>query len=68
MAAAIMLLFVFESAVSILSFGDKIPASAWWIPIGTYAGYLAAVGFALRSESSRSWLAGDSGGQFERPH
>lgn len=50
MAAAILLLFVFESAVSILTFEDKIPASAWWVPIATYAGYLIVISYALRSE------------------
>lgn len=35
MAAAIVLLFVFEAAVGILTFGNGLPAAVWSIPAGT---------------------------------
>ncbi|MBI3866631.1 MAG: hypothetical protein HY290_32515 [Planctomycetia bacterium] len=53
MAAAIAMLFLFESAVSALTFANNAPAGAWWIPCGSYAAYLAFVTFALRPDSSK---------------
>jgi hypothetical protein len=49
MAAAILLLLLFEAAVSVLTFADNFPAAAWWFPIGAYAGYLVMIAAALRS-------------------
>src|SRR5436189_4050402 len=34
MAGAIVLLLVFEAAVGILTFNDKVPVTAWWITAG----------------------------------
>lgn len=48
MAVAITLLFVFEAAVTVLTFEKKIPRTAWWVPFGTYAAYLVVIGYALR--------------------
>jgi|SRR6266446_1553982 len=47
MAVAILLLLVFEAAVGVLTFADGVPAWAWWIPIGVYAGYLAVISLTL---------------------
>jgi hypothetical protein len=48
MALAIMLLCVFEGSVTILTFDNGAPADAWLVPIGTFAGYLVMINFALR--------------------
>jgi hypothetical protein len=53
MAAAIVLLLLFEIAVSVLTFGKNIPAEIWWFPVGFYAGYLVMVSLALRSYGPR---------------
>jgi hypothetical protein len=48
MAAAIVLLLLFEIAVSVLTFDKMLPAKAWCVPVGFYAGYLVMVSLALR--------------------
>jgi hypothetical protein len=51
MAAAIVLLLAFEGSVGVLAFADRLPPSAWWFPVGVYAGYLAMIIVALRPPS-----------------
>jgi len=59
MAFAIVVLFGFEGAVSILTFSPDIPALAWLVPLGFYAGYLSLIAFALRPASQKSRCAPD---------
>lgn len=47
LAAAIVLLLLFEGLVSLLSFADDEPASAWAFPLAFYLGYLAAIALAF---------------------
>jgi len=47
MAIAIILLLIFEAAVGILTFGDRLPPAAWSIPIGVYAAYFAVISLTL---------------------
>jgi hypothetical protein len=48
MAAAIVLLLLFEIAVMALTFSKNLPAEAWCFPVGFYAAYLVMVSLALR--------------------
>jgi hypothetical protein len=65
MAAAIVLLLVFEAAVGILTFNDNVPVDAWWIPVGFYAGYLVMISFALRSTPQETPFPCGTGGVSE---
>ncbi len=60
MAAAIVLLLVFEIAVSVLTFAAAFPASAWCIPAAFYAGYLVMIGLALRPAPENSNPSGET--------
>lgn len=60
MAAAIVLLLAFEVTVSVLTFDDVHPASAWCIPVGIYAGYLIMVSLALRPLPEYETLTGET--------
>jgi hypothetical protein len=48
LAAAIVLLLLFEMCVMILHFADDEPLSAWFVPIALFAIYLATIYMALR--------------------
>ncbi len=50
LAAAIVLLLLFEVAVSVLTFAGDAPASAWWLPAVLYAAYIFMITRALRPE------------------
>ncbi len=56
MAIAILLLLGFEASVGILTFGKDLPGSAWWIPIGVYAGYFAVISLTLWTPRVRPGL------------
>ena len=48
LAAAILVMGVFEVAVAVLTFMQQRPAQAWLIPLVAYALYLTIVSLALR--------------------
>jgi hypothetical protein len=47
MAAAIVLLLLFEAGVGILTFSEDLPAEAWWFPIGFYSAYVTMIALVL---------------------
>ena len=47
LAAAIIVLLLFEASVGIMAFGQGIPAAGWWFPVGFYAAYVVLIALSL---------------------
>ena len=48
LAAAIVMLLLFELAVGVMATTDVEPAEAWWFPVTMLSLYLITISFALR--------------------
>jgi hypothetical protein len=53
LAAAIVMLLLFEAAVGIMVFGQGIPATGWWFPIAFYVAYVVLIALSFWPRSSR---------------
>ncbi|MGE5190979.1 MAG: hypothetical protein ACM3U2_00665 [Deltaproteobacteria bacterium] len=47
LAAAIVVLLLFEAAVGIMTFSKDIPAFGWWFPVAFYAVYVVLISLSL---------------------
>ena len=71
LAGAIVLLFLGELLVGVLSLIPAVPVAGWCAPVALYAAYLAFIAWALRPYESRAAVAsfddGATPGRSERP-